>query len=92
MPISPTIDGLGMTNDWGLVEGQLDTFLFEKIEPTTISIKRLLHSETCRTAYEGSSALTDRSEVSQYRSPGKASSKNAPRSTTGYVCPRNIEN
>lgn len=26
------IDGLGMTNDWGLVEGQLDTFLFEKIE------------------------------------------------------------
>lgn len=26
------VDGLGMTNDWGLVEGQLDTFLFEKIE------------------------------------------------------------
>ncbi|THF60156.1 TonB-dependent siderophore receptor [Pseudothauera rhizosphaerae] len=26
------IDGLGMTNDWGLVEGQLDTFLFDKIE------------------------------------------------------------
>ncbi|KGK43008.1 TonB-dependent receptor [Nitrincola sp. A-D6] len=28
------VDGLGMTNDWGLVEGQLDTFLFEKIELT----------------------------------------------------------
>lgn len=28
------IDGLGMTNDWGLVEGQLDTFLFDKIELT----------------------------------------------------------
>lgn len=26
------IDGMGMTNDWGLVEGQMDTFLFEKIE------------------------------------------------------------
>lgn len=26
------VDGLGMTNDWGLVEGQLDTFLFDKIE------------------------------------------------------------
>ncbi|WP_251140461.1 TonB-dependent receptor [Rhodoferax sp. U11-2br] len=26
------VDGMGMTNDWGLVEGQLDTFLFEKIE------------------------------------------------------------
>lgn len=26
------IDGMGMTNDWGLAEGQLDTFLFEKIE------------------------------------------------------------
>ncbi len=26
------IDGLGMTNSWGTVEGQLDTFLFEKIE------------------------------------------------------------
>lgn len=26
------IDGLGMTNNWGLVEGQLDTFLFDKIE------------------------------------------------------------
>ncbi|WP_417584068.1 TonB-dependent siderophore receptor [Nitrincola sp.] len=28
------VDGLGMTNDWGLVEGQLDTFLFDKIELT----------------------------------------------------------
>ena len=26
------IDGLGMTNDWGIAEGQLDTYLFEKIE------------------------------------------------------------
>lgn len=26
------IDGLGMTNDWGTVQGQMDTFLFEKIE------------------------------------------------------------
>lgn len=26
------IDGMGMTNDWGLVQGQLDTFLFDKIE------------------------------------------------------------
>ncbi|MGC3981996.1 MAG: TonB-dependent siderophore receptor [Steroidobacteraceae bacterium] len=26
------VDGLGMTNDWGTVEGQLDTYLFEKIE------------------------------------------------------------
>lgn len=26
------IDGLGMTNDWGTVVGQLDTFLFERIE------------------------------------------------------------
>lgn len=26
------VDGMGMTNDWGLVEGQQDTFLFEKIE------------------------------------------------------------
>ncbi|WP_337878189.1 TonB-dependent siderophore receptor [Caldimonas sp.] len=26
------IDGQGMSNDWGLVVGQLDTFLFEKIE------------------------------------------------------------
>ena len=26
------VDGLGMTNDWGLVEGQLDTYLFERIE------------------------------------------------------------
>lgn len=26
------VDGMGMTNDWGLVKGQLDTFLFEKIE------------------------------------------------------------
>lgn len=26
------IDGLGMTNDWGTVVGQLDTFLFDKIE------------------------------------------------------------
>lgn len=26
------IDGLGMTNDWGTVEGQLDTFVFERIE------------------------------------------------------------
>ena len=26
------VDGMGMTNDWGLVEGQLDTYLFEKIE------------------------------------------------------------
>lgn len=26
------VDGMGMTNDWGLVEGQLDTFLFEKVE------------------------------------------------------------
>lgn len=26
------VDGLGMTNDWGTVIGQKDTFLFEKIE------------------------------------------------------------
>lgn len=26
------IDGLGMTNAWGIAESQLDTFLFEKIE------------------------------------------------------------
>ena len=26
------VDGLGMTNDWGLVEGQLDTYVFERIE------------------------------------------------------------
>lgn len=26
------VDGLGMSNDWGLVESQKDTFLFEKIE------------------------------------------------------------
>ena len=26
------IDGLGMTNAWGIAEGQLDTYLFEKIE------------------------------------------------------------
>lgn len=26
------IDGLGMSNDWGTVVGQLDTFLFDKIE------------------------------------------------------------
>lgn len=26
------IDGIGMTNDWGTVTGQQDTFLFEKIE------------------------------------------------------------
>lgn len=26
------IDGLGMTNDWGLVVGQQDTYLFDKIE------------------------------------------------------------
>src|SRR5690606_25390922 len=26
------IDGLGMSNDWGLVVGQQDTYLFEKIE------------------------------------------------------------
>ncbi len=26
------VDGLGMTNDWGLVVGQQDTYLFEKIE------------------------------------------------------------
>lgn len=26
------IDGLGMTNNWGIAESQLDTFLFEKIE------------------------------------------------------------
>lgn len=26
------LDGLGMTNDWGTVVGQQDTFLFEKIE------------------------------------------------------------
>lgn len=26
------IDGLGMTNDWGIAEGQLDTYLFDKIE------------------------------------------------------------
>lgn len=26
------LDGLGMTNDWGTVVGQLDTFLFDKIE------------------------------------------------------------
>lgn len=26
------IDGLGMTNDWGLVVGQQDTYLFERIE------------------------------------------------------------
>ena len=26
------IDGLGMTNAWGIAENQLDTFLFEKIE------------------------------------------------------------
>lgn len=26
------IDGLGMTNDWGLVVGQQDTYLYEKIE------------------------------------------------------------
>ncbi|MCP5198119.1 MAG: TonB-dependent siderophore receptor [Gammaproteobacteria bacterium] len=26
------VDGLGMANDWGLVESQLDTYLFERIE------------------------------------------------------------
>lgn len=26
------IDGVGMTNDWGTVVGQMDTFLFERIE------------------------------------------------------------
>jgi len=26
------VDGLGMTNDWGLVVGQQDTYLFERIE------------------------------------------------------------
>ena len=26
------IDGLGMTNEWGITEGQLDTYLFDKIE------------------------------------------------------------
>ncbi|MFM2346419.1 MAG: FhuE receptor precursor [Pseudomonadota bacterium] len=26
------VDGLGMTNDWGLVVGQQDTYLFDKIE------------------------------------------------------------
>lgn len=26
------VDGVGMTNDWGLVEGQLDTYVFERIE------------------------------------------------------------
>jgi outer membrane receptor for ferric coprogen and ferric-rhodotorulic acid len=26
------VDGLGMTNDWGLVESQKDTYLFERIE------------------------------------------------------------
>ncbi|GAA6142239.1 TonB-dependent siderophore receptor [Hydrogenophaga sp. 5NK40-0174] len=26
------IDGLGMTNDWGIAEGQLDTYLFDKVE------------------------------------------------------------
>ncbi|MEK8047764.1 TonB-dependent siderophore receptor [Ideonella margarita] len=26
------VDGLGMTNEWGLVEGQQDTYLFESIE------------------------------------------------------------
>ena len=26
------VDGMGMTNDWGLVEGQKDTYLFERIE------------------------------------------------------------
>lgn len=26
------IDGLGMTNDWGIAESQMDTYLFEKIE------------------------------------------------------------
>lgn len=26
------VDGLGMTNDWGLVENQKDTYLFERIE------------------------------------------------------------
>lgn len=26
------IDGLGMTNDWGTVVGQMDTFIFERIE------------------------------------------------------------
>ncbi|MDO9166306.1 MAG: TonB-dependent receptor plug domain-containing protein, partial [Rhodoferax sp.] len=26
------IDGLGMTNDWGLVVGQQDTYLYDKIE------------------------------------------------------------
>ncbi|MCA0175398.1 MAG: TonB-dependent siderophore receptor [Proteobacteria bacterium] len=26
------VDGLGMTNDWGTVVGQMDTFLFERIE------------------------------------------------------------
>jgi outer membrane receptor for ferric coprogen and ferric-rhodotorulic acid len=26
------IDGLGMTNEWGIAEGQLDTYLFDKIE------------------------------------------------------------
>ncbi|MBT9551574.1 MAG: TonB-dependent siderophore receptor [Hydrogenophaga sp.] len=29
---STQIDGLGMTNDWGVVTGQQDTFLFDKIE------------------------------------------------------------
>ena len=29
---STQIDGLGMTNDWGTVVGQMDTFMFEKIE------------------------------------------------------------
>jgi len=26
------IDGLGMTNEWGIAQGQLDTYLFDKIE------------------------------------------------------------
>lgn len=26
------VDGLGMTNEWGIAEGQLDTYLFDKIE------------------------------------------------------------
>lgn len=29
---STQLDGLGMTNDWGVVTGQQDTFLFDKIE------------------------------------------------------------
>ncbi|MEW6479331.1 MAG: TonB-dependent siderophore receptor [Pseudomonadota bacterium] len=29
---STQVDGLGMTNDWGVVVGQQDTFLFDKIE------------------------------------------------------------